>query len=87
MPDYHRYRVDFILLADEGVAYLEIVRRFMINSKTVTSWVKRWNDRPEAEAYERLKELPRSGCTREVIDDCGDTRTENNFTGFIAGLI
>ena len=50
-----------ILLADEGVAYLEIARRLMINKETVTTWVKRLNDSTEAEVHDRLKDLPRPG--------------------------
>ena len=33
----------------------------MINKETVTTWVKRWNDSPEAGAHEWLKDLPRPG--------------------------
>lgn len=54
-------RAHIILLADEGVYYLEIARRLMINKETVTTWVKRWNDSSEAEVHERLKDLPRPG--------------------------
>lgn len=60
-PQNEAKRAHIILLADEGVAYLEIARRLMINKETVTTWVKRWNDRPEAEVRERLKDLPRPG--------------------------
>jgi putative transposase len=60
-PQNEAKRAHIILLANEGVSYLEIARRLMINKETVTTWVKRWNDRPEAEAHERLKDLPRPG--------------------------
>jgi putative transposase len=60
-PQNEAKRAHIILLADEGVAYLEIARRLMINKETVTTWVKRWNDSPEAGAHERLKDLPRPG--------------------------
>ena len=56
-PQHEAKRAHIILLADEGVSYLEIARRLMINKETVTTWVKRWNDCPEAEAHERLKDL------------------------------
>lgn len=60
-PQNEAKRAHIILLADEGVSYLEIARRLMINKETVTTWVKRWNERPEAKAHERLKDLPRPG--------------------------
>lgn len=60
-PQNEAKRANIILLANEGVSYLEIARRLMINKETVTTWVKRWNDSPEAEAHERLKDLPRPG--------------------------
>ena len=60
-PQNEAKRAHIILLADEGVSYMEIARRLMINKETVTIWVKRWNDCPEAEAHERLKDLPRPG--------------------------
>ena len=60
-PQNEAKRAHIILLANEGVSYLEIARRLMINKETVTTWVKRWNDSPEAETHERLKDLPRPG--------------------------
>jgi len=60
-PQNEAKRAHIILLANEGVSYLEIARRLMINKETVTTWVKRWNDSPEAEVHERLKDLPRPG--------------------------
>ena len=60
-PQNEAKRAHIILLADEGVSYLEIAQRLMINKETVTTWVKSWNDCPEAEAHERLKDLPRPG--------------------------
>lgn len=61
LPQSEAARVEIILLADEGVSYLEIARRLMINKETVTTWLKRWNDRPEIEVHDRLKDLPRPG--------------------------
>ena len=61
LPQSEATRVQIILLAGEGVSYLEIARRLMINQETVTTWVKRWNANPEAEEHDRLKDLPRSG--------------------------
>ena len=46
---------------DEKDAKCALTRRLMINKETVTTWVKRWNDSPEAGAHERLKDLPRPG--------------------------
>lgn len=60
-PQNEAKRAHIILLADEGVAYLEIARRLMINKETVTTWVKRWNDSQGVEVQERLKDLPRPG--------------------------
>ena len=65
-PQNEAKRAHIILLADEGVAYLEIARRLMINKETVTTWVKRWNDSPEAGAHERLKDLPRPGLGHRI---------------------
>jgi putative transposase len=61
LPQSEATRVQIILWADEGVSYLEIARRLMINKETVTTWLKRWNDRPEIEVHDRLKDLPRPG--------------------------
>ena len=41
--------------------YLEIARRLMINEETVTTWVRRWNDKADKEVHDRLKDLPRAG--------------------------
>jgi len=65
-PQNEAKRARIILLSDEGVAYLEIARRLMINKETVTTWVKRWNNRQEAEAHERLKDLPRPGALKQL---------------------
>lgn len=61
LPQSEATRVQIILWADEGVSYLKIARRLMINKETVTTWLKRWNDRPEIEVHDRLKDLPRPG--------------------------
>lgn len=61
LPQSEATRVQIILLADEGVPYLEIARRLMINKETVTTWVKRWNDKQDMGVHDRLKDLPRPG--------------------------
>jgi len=53
------------------MAYLEIARRLMINKETVTTWVKRWNNRQEAEVHERLKDLLRPGALKQLRTTSG----------------
>ena len=61
LPQSEAIRVQIILLAADGVPYLEIARCLMINKETVTTWIKRWNDKHDLEAHDRLKDLPRPG--------------------------
>ena len=63
-PDNLKTRAKIILSANAGIKYGDIAVEFGVQRKTISKWVRRWNETEDCagkQVIDRLRDLPRPG--------------------------